>query len=740
MYGGPVTNTCRLADCDKPNPPRRHYCSTEHAQEGRRRSQRVEKADVECRYCKGLFSPYHRGDEVCDNPVCRKRKRRDDLRDQQGIGVEPVRSRQSHPTGYEPGYELNGDTGTVTSEPTTRPPDRITSWDWLLERWHLDTEEYEVIEPVNIRTWLGGVGNGETQEFYYYKASVRKRREISTNPDRMKSLRATVQNLKPRRWKQGDLSDRTAVLVMADLQLGKADGDGTDGTVARFFSMLETAAATCDRLASRGVDELLIPWLGDIVENVDGHYCVSVDTPILTDDLRWVPAGELKVGDGLYALNEEQSGPTGRRFEKAQVTHHVVEPAETVRVALANGESLICTPEHPLLAHRFYGSGFTKAEWIAARDLTTEHRVAKMFEVWEPGTTFDHGWLSGIYDGEGHLSAGVDRGAPNILGVAQKEGPVLDRMARLLGEFGFKFTAAPARENGVVSIRIRGGYHEILRALGTLRPNRLIGKIGEPWARVKEWVPVASVTPAGENLIARMSTSSRTYFSAGYASHNSMQGFTADRNLNEQVETAALLYVALNKTLAPMFPRVLNVVVPGNHGEVRKDGKAHTDFGDNHDVTAPYLGHQAVIERLPHVRFVRPEKPLLSTTVEVRGRIHGFLHGHQGKVSGPTAHQRIVEWHRRQAAGQRAMGDAEFVWSAHYHHLSIAAPNASRVYIQAPALDGGSPWYAETKGDESEPGTIMGLLNGRRGMAGFDWLTVIEGTPRPDRFADRIAA
>jgi hypothetical protein len=257
---------------------------------------------------------------------------------------------------------------------------------------------------------------------------------------------------------------------MADLQLGKADGDGTDGTIARFFSMLETAAATCDRLASRGVEELVIPWLGDLVENVDGHYA--------------------------------------------------------------------------------------------------------------------------------------------------------------------------------------------------------------------------------------------------------MQGFTTDRNLNEQVETAALLYLALNKTLAPMFPRVLNVVVPGNHGEVRKDGKAHTDFGDNHDVTAPYLGHQAITDTLPHVRFLRPSKPDLTATVEIRGRIHGFMHGHQGKVSGPTAHARIIEWHRRQAAGQRAMGDAEFVWSAHYHHASIAAPNASRVYIQSPALDGGSPWYAETKGDESEPGTFMGLLNGKRGMAG----------------------
>ena len=481
---------CPREGCTNTAPKGRKFCSPACFQEDRRARQRIPKTPNTCPFCKEEFAPFHQGDITCDKAECKSSKKQADTRKASGISPEPVLQRMQHPTGYEPGYELNGDTGTVTSEPTATPPDRITSYDWLLERWHLDPLEFEVIEPVNIRTWLGAIGNQETREFYYYKSDIR-RRTSTRAPANLEQLRSLIKATKPRRWKQGDLSDRTAILTMADLQLGKADGDGTDGTIARFFSMLETTAATCDRLASRGVEELVIPWLGDLVENVDGHYA--------------------------------------------------------------------------------------------------------------------------------------------------------------------------------------------------------------------------------------------------------MQGFTTDRNLNEQVETAALLYLALNKTLAPMFPRVLNVVVPGNHGEVRKDGKAHTDFGDNHDVTAPYLGHQAITDTLPHVRFLRPSKPDLTATVEIRGRIHGFMHGHQGKVSGPTAHARIIEWHRRQAAGQRAMGDAEFVWSAHYHHASIAAPNASRVYIQSPALDGGSPWYAETKGDESEPGTFMGLLNGKRGMAGFDWFTVIEGSPRPMRFADRIA-
>lgn len=471
--------------------PNKRFCQP-HAAERKRQRERRTPEPRPCEVCGETFQPYKGDDKRCGNPECKYAGKSAINRKAAGYEANPARQRISHPTGYEPGYELNGDTGTVTSEPITTPPSRITSWDWLLERWHLDVEEYEVIEPVNIRTWLGAIGNQQTQEFYYYKASVRKRVTPKGSAANLAHLRDLVKATKPRRWKQGDLSDRTAILTIADLQLGKGDGDGTAGTVARFGSMLERASAICDRLATRGVEELVIPWLGDLVENVDGH------------------------------------------------------------------------------------------------------------------------------------------------------------------------------------------YHQ--------------------------------------------------------------QGFTADLNMSEQTELATTLYVALNKTLAPMFPRVLNIAIPGNHGEVRKDGKSFTDMGDNWDTTAPWNGHQVIAERLPHVRFIRPEKPDLSLTVSIRGQIHGFTHGHvPGKVSGPTPLHRLTKWLEGQAAGMRAIGDAAFIHSGHYHHFATLQ-YGPRYFIQSPSLDGGSPWFADTKGQDSEPGTIIGLLNGRRGAAGYDWLTVIAGDPTPARFADRIAA
>lgn len=381
-------------------------------------------AKRKCANCPDIFQPYREGVEYCNKPACRRALARSHDRTAHGTSEEPVRQRTQHPTGYEPGYELNGDTGTVTSEPTATPPNRITSWDWLLERWHLDVGEFEVIEPVQIRTWLGAIGDGKTQEMYYYRASVRRLRAAKGSVANLSQLRALVKDTKPRKWKQGPLADRTAVLVIADLQLGKGDGDGTTATVARFGSMIERASAICDRLASQGVEELVIPWLGDMVEGTDGHYA--------------------------------------------------------------------------------------------------------------------------------------------------------------------------------------------------------------------------------------------------------QQGFTTDLNLAEQVELATTLHVALNKTLAPMFPRVLNVAIPGNHGENRKDGKSYTDMGDNWDVESLWAGHQVIAERMPHVRFARPTKPHLSLTLEIAGQIHGFTHGHvPGKVSGATPLHKLTRWMEGQAGGMRAMGDASFIWSGHWHHLAM---------------------------------------------------------------------
>src|SRR5690606_371692 len=120
----------------------------------------------------------------------------------------------------------------------------------------------------------------------------------------------------------------------------------------------------------------------------EATYCVSVDTPVLTEDLRWVPAGDLNVGDRLLAGEEYPSG-TGRKgarkWVRSQVLKHRVEDRECVRVVLSNGDEMVTTPDHLLYIETRKGI----REWRRVDDVRVGWRVPKYFKVWEPLTTFD---------------------------------------------------------------------------------------------------------------------------------------------------------------------------------------------------------------------------------------------------------------------------------------------------------------------------------------------------------------
>lgn len=93
--------------------------------------------------------------------------------------------------------------------------------------------------------------------------------------------------------------------------------------------------------------------------------CCSVDQPVMMADLRCKPGGEIVVGDALLGwkrgplLSHAPAGMHGvtesahRVWEKTVVTRVFHRKAEVLRVYLANGEEVICTPDH----HWFTGRG-----------------------------------------------------------------------------------------------------------------------------------------------------------------------------------------------------------------------------------------------------------------------------------------------------------------------------------------------------------------------------------------------
>lgn len=81
------------------------------------------------------------------------------------------------------------------------------------------------------------------------------------------------------------------------------------------------------------------------------YLCVTPDTPVLREDLRHVPAGEIKVGDRVVGFDEHPDGKY-RRLRPAIVEKAVRIVKPTLRVHMADGREVVCSTDHQWLVRR----------------------------------------------------------------------------------------------------------------------------------------------------------------------------------------------------------------------------------------------------------------------------------------------------------------------------------------------------------------------------------------------------
>lgn len=193
----------------------------------------------------------------------------------------------------------------------------------------------------------------------------------------------------------------------------------------------------------------------------------------------------------------------------------------------------------------------------------------------------------------------------------------------------------------------------------------------------------------------------------GCLGHYPSQSFGVEVDRRGQVKIARRLLRDALIRWSRLFDSVVVVAVAGNHGENRR-GKADafTGPGDNDDLAvveqvADILA--ANREAFGHVSFAVPPDHL-SVTVEAAGWIVGLTHGHVARETG-TAEQKLRRWYERQAGGKQPIGDCDILVSGHYHHLRVADWGGC-VWLQAPALDGGSESWRMSKGEASQPGVL----------------------------------
>ena len=264
-------------------------------------------------------------------------------------------------------------------------------------------------------------------------------------------------------------------------------------------------------------------------------YCLDPMTRVLKADLTWVTIDSLEPGDVLVALDEDAPGMAGtpRKLREATVLHRWDTEGAAYRIHLEDGTSVVCSGNHRWLRSRGAGGNTRWASIVkpaVLRDgaggnwaqLRVGDSIKHLVDPWGVDQSREAGYLSGIYDGEGHVRFDA-RGSMKI-GFAQNPGPVRDHVVGLLEAAGFDLKH-DKKSTKCQSFQITG-LANCFRFLGTYQPMRLAQNARDLWqGRAVRGSDGSKRVIAIEELPAQrlvdIETSTGTFIAEGLVSHNS---------------------------------------------------------------------------------------------------------------------------------------------------------------------------------------------------------------------------
>lgn len=182
-----------------------------------------------------------------------------------------------------------------------------------------------------------------------------------------------------------------------------------------------------------------------------------------------------------------------------------------------------------------------------------------------------------------------------------------------------------------------------------------------------------------------------------------------DLSLVEMLRVYRRLMLHQVTAFADMLP-VQVVVVPGNHDQVARQGRAEVYPSDQSwavEGAVQVADALQVAGRYEHVTFTLPRPGHSTVTIDVDGTVIGFAHGHQWR--GPASG--IHKWWAAQSHGRTGIGAADVLVTGHRHHFFAEVAGANRLALVAPALVAGDDYWRDSHGDESAPG-LLGFVAG----------------------------
>ncbi|MCK4258048.1 MAG: hypothetical protein KAX49_03670 [Halanaerobiales bacterium] len=272
------------------------------------------------------------------------------------------------------------------------------------------------------------------------------------------------------------------------------------------------------------------------------HYgCVTPGHRVLTANLEWKPVENLEIGEKLLTFNEEPKRDSNYRcYEEGTVLENRRFTAEAYEVELSDGRKLVSTPDHLWLTE----SGWVRTDRLKAINVEKQSnystKIKQFLPVWKTRDSYEAGWLSGFFDGEGSLSKferSDKKGDYRISIIAsQNTNIALETAFQYLNKEGFKYgvhwnydkhnehTKEGSECNQIVLSKT---ISEMLTFLGAVRPKRLLDKFNAKMledftlqSRPSQKFAIKSVKHVGQREFIGLGTTSKTYFVEGFGAHN----------------------------------------------------------------------------------------------------------------------------------------------------------------------------------------------------------------------------
>jgi predicted phage terminase large subunit-like protein len=299
-----------------------------------------------------------------------------------------------------------------------------------------------------------------------------------------------------------------------------------------------------DRLREMYVDGLMDPgrmprYVLDEIRKDMGEfaYCTPGFTPILMSSFKEKMIEDVEVGDevvGFTQAGEEMCDRRRSHLVKSKVVKKSSRIAEVVRLVMASGREVYCTPDHHWWTNRTI-KDVSHKQYLPARVGSNLHSVYEPFTKPEGQEQRIFDWLGGLIDGEGSCRH-------SQLQITQAPGlnqPICDRIDKVLRRLDIPHTRYthdydypdkryPEGRESNRGMRycwnILGGRSTRIRILNSclmVKSQQIIDGLWRRCGGVSEKKDrVVRIEPAGQMRVYGLTTATGNYVAWGYASKN----------------------------------------------------------------------------------------------------------------------------------------------------------------------------------------------------------------------------